>query len=293
MPKDMAPEVMPELGISTLFSLSGKVALVTGGGTGIGKMISAAYIRNGAKVYIASRKLDDLQRVAAQLGALSPAGAVPGAGGACIAIQADVGSKAGCDALAAEIKKRESRLDVLVNNSGLTWGAAMTDFPEHKGWDKVFDLNVKSQFYLTVALLPLLEVGKSNVEHAAVINIASTAAIVPLAEGGLSAPGHGTFSYQPSKAASLHLTKVLANSLAERYIMVNAICPGVFPSRMTAYGLEENRDLLEGIQPTGRVGSPEDIGGLAIFFASRAGAHCTGTALVMDGGQSIQFQPRL
>ncbi|PWY97635.1 putative NADPH-dependent beta-ketoacyl reductase [Testicularia cyperi] len=292
MPKDAAPEVMPELSAQRLFSLNGKVAVVTGGGTGIGKMIAATYVRNGAKVYIASRKLSDLQRVAQQLSKLAP-NDPEGKKGLCVALQADVGSKAGCDALADQIKKAETRVDILVNNSGLTWGAPMVDFPEQKGWDKVFDLNVKSQFYLTVALLPLLEKDKTNVDPATVINIASTAAISPLAEGGLSAPGHGTYSYQPSKAASLHLTKVLANSLADKYIMVNAICPGVFPSRMTAYGLEENKDLLEGIQPTGRVGSPEDIGGVAMFFASRAGAHCTGTAIVVDGGQSLQFQPRL
>lgn len=292
MPKDAAPEVMPELGAQRLFSLDGKIALVTGGGTGIGKMIAATYIRNGAKVYIASRKLSDLQNVAKQLSKLAP-NDPEGKKGLCVALQADVGSKAGCDALADQVKKAESRLDILVNNSGLTWGAPMDNFPEDKGWNKVFDLNVKSQFYLTVALLPLLEKGKSNTEHATVLNIASTAAIVPLAEAGLSAPGHGTYSYQPSKAASLHLTKVLANSLADKFIMVNAICPGVFPSRMTAYGLEENRDLLEGVQPTGRIGTPEDIGGVAMFFASRAGAHCTGTGIVVDGGQSIQFQPRL
>ncbi|EPQ30974.1 uncharacterized protein PFL1_01163 [Pseudozyma flocculosa PF-1] len=293
MPKDHAPEVMPELGATSLFSLAGKTALVTGGGSGIGKMISAAYVRNGCKVYIASRKLDELQRVAAQLSKLAPESETRKRGDLCVAIQADVGSKEGCDQLADQIKKREQRLDILVNNSGLTWGAPMVDFPEAKGWDKVFALNVKSQFYLTVALLPLLEKGKSNVDPASVINIASTAAISPLAEGGLSAEGSGTYSYQPSKAASLHLTRVLANSLAPKFITVNAICPGVFPSRMTAYGLEENRDVLESIQPTGRVGTPEDIGGLAIFLASRAGAHCTGTGIVVDGGQSLQFVPRL
>lgn len=288
MPKDAAPEVMPELGIDTLFNLRGKVALVTGGATGIGKMISAAYVRNGAKVYIASRKMADLKRVAEQLSALGK-----DSGGQCIPIQADVGNKAGCDALADEIKKRESRLDILVNNSGLTWGAPMADFPEANGWDKVFALNVKSQFYLTVALLPLLKNGKDNLRPASVINIASTAAISPIAEGALSAKGHGTYSYQPSKAASLHLTRVLAASLARDHVVVNAICPGVFPSRMTAFGLETSRDLLEGNQPTGRVGTPEDIGGLALFYASRAGAHCTGTGVVIDGGSSISFSAKL
>lgn len=189
-------------------------------------MISAAYVRNGAKVYIASRKLSDLERVAAQLSELGKS-----TGGQCLPIQADVGNKAGCDALAAEIKKREKRLDILVNNSGLSWGAPMTDFPEANGWDKTFALNVKSQFYLTVALLPELEAGKDNLNPASVINIASTAAISPFAEGALSAPGSGTYSYQPSKAASLHLTRVMASSLVKKHINVNAICPGVFPSR--------------------------------------------------------------
>lgn len=148
MPKDVAPDVMPELGLSTLFSVKGKVALVTGGGSGLGKMMAAALVRNGAKVYIASRKLDELKKQADSMNKIAPQGA---AQPACIPIAADVATKDGCYALAAEIKKNEKRLDILINNSGLTWGAAMDDFPEEKGWDKVFALNVKSQFYLTVA----------------------------------------------------------------------------------------------------------------------------------------------
>lgn len=150
MPKDASPEMadMPELSSSSLFDVSGKVGLVTGGGTGIGKMIAAAYVRNGAKIYIASRKLEDLQKQAAAISSLAPSG---GKGPACIALQADVSTKAGCDALAEQIKQKESHLDILVNNAGVTWGAKIDDFPEAKGWDKTFALNVKSQFYLTVA----------------------------------------------------------------------------------------------------------------------------------------------
>lgn len=247
MPKDAAPEQMPDLSPSALFSVKGKIAVVTGAGTGIGKMMAAAYVSNGAKrVYIASRKLDDLKKVADQLNKLSTTGSE-----VVVALQADISSKAGCDALAKQVKERESELDILVNNAGLSWGAPMDDFPEDKGWDKTFHMNVKSQFYLTVALLPLLEKNKSNTKHASVINIASTAAIVPVAESGLSAPGHGTWSYQPSKAASVHLTRTMATSLADKFITFNAILPGVFPSRMTAYALSENKDILEGIQPTG------------------------------------------
>lgn len=148
MPKDAAPDIMPELATSSIFDVRGKIALVTGGGSGIGKMMAAAYIRNGAKVYIASRKLDDLKKQAEVLSKLAPSLLN---GPACIALQADVSSKAGCDALADQIKLKESHLDILVNNAGVTWGAAMDDFPEAKGWDKTFALNVKSQFYLTVA----------------------------------------------------------------------------------------------------------------------------------------------
>lgn len=149
MPKDAAPDVMPELAAASIFDLKGKVGVVTGGGTGIGKMITAAFIRNGAKIYIASRKLDDLKKQAEGLSKLSPSGSVQGP--ACIPLQADVSTKDGCDALAKQVIEKESKLDILVNNAGLTWGAPMDDFPEAKGWDKTFAMNVKSQFYLTVA----------------------------------------------------------------------------------------------------------------------------------------------
>lgn len=244
-------------------------------------------------VYIASRKFDELQRAADQLNQAASKEGPWEAGTACIPVQADLSSKAGCDALADNVKQREQSLDILINNSGLTWGGKRDDFPEQKGWDKVFDLNVKSQFYLTVALLPLLEKGKSNTHHASVINIASVAAYSPAASGPLSEPGSGTYSYQPSKAASVHLSRMLAHELAEQFVLVNSICPGVFPSRMTSWSLGENKEILEGVQPTGRIGTPEDIGGLVLFLASRAGSHITGAAIPIDGGQMLQFVPRL
>lgn len=244
-------------------------------------------------VYIASRKMDELERAAQMMNKMAPSKSPFPAGTACIPIQADLASKAGCDALADEIKKHESEIDILVNNSGLTWGGQREDFPEAKGWDKVFHLNVKSQFYLTVALLPLLEKNKSNTKHATVVNIASVAAFMPNASGALSEPGNGTYSYQPSKAASVHLSRMMAIDLADKYVLVNAICPGVFPSRMTAWSLDANKEILEGVQPTGRLGTPEDIGGMLLFLASRAGSHVTGTAIPLDGGQVLQFNPKL
>lgn len=243
-------------------------------------------------MYIASRKLDDLQQVAKQLNSTAPSAPFP-PNTYCIPIQADLSSKAGCDALANQIKQREQRIDILINNAGLTWGAKLDDFPEQKGWDKVFDLNVKSQFYLTVALLPLLEKDKSNTQHGSVINIASVAAYSPGASSPLSEEGNGTYSYQPSKAASVHLTRTLAHEFADKYVMVNALCPGVFPSRMTSWSLSANRDLLEGVQPTGRIGTAEDIAGVVLYLTSRSGAHVTGAAIPIDGGQMLQFVPRL
>jgi len=254
--------------------------------------MTAALVQNGARVYIASRKLHDLESVAASMNETARGGPWP-AGTACIPLQADVSAKAGCDALAAALARHTSRLYILVNNSGLTWVGPRDDFPEDKGWDKVFHLNVKSQFYLTVALIPLLKQGKSNTHHASVVNIASTAAMMPQASGALSQPGSGTYSYQPSKAASVHLSRMLAVDLAEQHIHVNAICPGVFPSRMTAWSLGEFGEALEAGQPTGRIGTPEDIGGLLLFLVSRAGSHVTGAAIPIDGGQLVQFYPRL
>ncbi|WFC94332.1 hypothetical protein MBRA1_000962 [Malassezia brasiliensis] len=269
---------MPDLKVGPLFDVSGKIAVITGGGSGLGKMMAASLVQNGCRVYIASRKFDELQRVAKQLNEAAPKSPFE-PGTFCIPIQADVGSKAGCDALANEIKQKEEKLDILINNSGLTWGDKLDDFPEQRGWDKVFDLNVKSQFYLTVALLPLLEKDKSNTHHASVINVASVAAYTPAASGLLSGPGNGTYSYQPSKAASVHLTRMLAHELAER--------------RMTAWSLGQGKDALEGVQPTGRLGTPEDLAGAVLFLTSRAGSHITGAALPIDGGQMLQFIPKL
>lgn len=237
--------------------------------------------------------MNELKEAAQQMNQVAPSQGTWPPGTACIPIQADLASKAGCDALASELMKRESELDILVNNSGLTWGGPREDFPEDKGWDKVFHLNVKSQFYLTVALIPLLEKNKTNTHHASVINVASVAAFMPQAGGPLAAPGTGTYSYQPSKAASVHLTRTMAVDLAEKNILVNAVCPGVFPSRMTAWSLGEYKQVLEDAQPTGRLGTPEDIGGLLLFLVSRAGSHVTGAAIPLDGGQVVQFYPKL
>lgn len=266
------------LDVSSLFSVRGKTVLITGGSSGIGKMMALGFAQNGAKVYIAARKEKQLQEAVQEISAVST-------GGPAQYIVANLNSKAGCDALVSEFKKRESKLHVLINNSGITWGAPYDDFPEEKGWDNVFAVNVKSIFYMTAGLTDLLAKDSTNADPGRVINISSVASVDPASEGSLSADGNGTWSYQPSKAAVNHLTSSLAVKLIKQNITVNAILPGVFPSKMTAFGLRTAGDkLFIAGQPTGRYGQPSDIAGLALFYASPASSHITGTHTMLDGG---------
>lgn len=272
-----------DLRVSSLFDFRQHIVLVTGGATGLGEMAAQAYVQNGARVIIASRKESELQKTSERLNTLGP--------GRCEYVVADLADKKGCVGLCEEVKKRVDRLTVLINNTGATWGADYYNFPE-SGWDKLMALNVKSIFYMTVGLEPLLLKGATPDKPSRVINIASIAGITTVdvtagEEGGLSPPGTGTFSYGPSKAACIHLTKMTASKLAPKSIMVNVICPGVFPSRMTNYGLNQHMDTLVAGQPTGRIGKPSDFGGLVLFLGSAGSAHMTGNVLEIDGGASI------
>ncbi|EXJ61891.1 hypothetical protein A1O7_02322 [Cladophialophora yegresii CBS 114405] len=272
-----------DLRVSSLFDFHNHVVLVTGGATGLGEMAAQGFVQNGAKVFIASRKESELKKTADRINAIGP--------GKCEYIVADLKDKAGCDGLVKEIKKRTDRLTVLVNNTGVTWGAPYDDFPE-SGWDKLMALNVKSIFYMTVGLHDLLLKGTNADMPSRVINIASMAGIqttdvTASGDGGLSAPGHGTYSYGPSKAACIHLTKIQASKLAPVNIMVNCICPGVFPSRMTNFGIQKYMDTLLERQPTGRVGKPSDFAGLVLFLSSAASAHMTGNVIEIDGGSNL------
>ncbi|KAH7408472.1 hypothetical protein DE146DRAFT_375675 [Phaeosphaeria sp. MPI-PUGE-AT-0046c] len=272
-----------DLRVSTLFDFSSHIVLVTGGATGLGEMAAQAFVQNGSRVFIASRKESELKATSSRLNALGP--------GTCEYVIADLKNKAGCVALCDEMKKRVDRLTVLVNNTGASWGDDYYNYPEH-AWDKLYDLNVKNIFYMTVEMEPLLLKGANAERPGRVINIASMAGIqtmdVTTGEGGgLSKPGQGTFSYGPAKAACIHLTKMTASKLAPKNIMVNVICPGVFPSRMTNFGLDKYRDMLESGQPTGRIGKPSDFGGLCLFLASAGSAHMTGNAIEIDGGATL------
>lgn len=251
--------------MQNLFDISGKVALVTGGSRGIGEMIATGYVENGAKVYVSSRKATVCQQIADKLSER----------GTCIALPADVSTMAGIESLVAEITAREQKLDILVNNAGATWGAAIDDYPE-SGWDKVVDLNMKSVFFMTQKLLPLLRASASAASPARVINIASI--------NGINPTFLETYAYTSSKAGCIMLTRHLAKRLAAENILVNAIAPGPFPSQMMAATLAERGDEVIAEVPLGRIGQPEDIAGVAIFLASRAGAYTTGATIPCDGG---------
>ncbi|KAJ3349227.1 hypothetical protein HDU83_000703 [Entophlyctis luteolus] len=248
-------------------------------------MIAAALAQNGARVYIASRKLKVVQDAAAEINAMQQTIASKGS---VIAFQGDVADKASVDAIANFVKQRESKLNFLFNNAGISWGSELLNFDEKNGWDKLLAVNVKAPFYLSVALLPLLEKDATNTDPGRIINISSIASYAP---NSADPGGKGTYSYNVSKAGVNHLTRILAFEFAEKCITVNAIAPGFFPSRMTQHGLEALGDAVAIGQPTGRIGTTEDIAGLALFFCSRGSAHVTGQIVVVDGGSTLVGNP--
>ena len=247
---------------NSLFRLDGRIALVTGGSRGIGKMIAEGFIQSGAKVYVSSRKAAACEEVSAELGAN------------CIALPHDISTVEGCKALAADLAAREKRLDILVNNAGAAWGEPFANFPE-SGWDKVMDLNVKSPFFLTQALYDLLKAGATAKQPAKVINITSI-------DGQRVNPWE-TYSYQASKAALIHLTRRMAARLIEDQIVVTSLAPGAFPSDMNRAARDHGDGVAKRI-PAQRVGYDEDMAGAAIYLASRAGDYVVGETLTVDGG---------
>ena len=245
-----------------LFSLEGRVAVVTGGSRGIGRMIAEGFIAAGcARVYITARKAAVVAETAAELG--------PN----CIALPGDISTYAGIEALVQDLSERESHIDILVNNAGVAWGAEFDDFPE-MGWDKVMNLNVKTPFFLTQKLHGLLKAGAVE-RPAKVINIASI--------DGLRPNPWETYSYQASKAALVHLTRRMSARLIKDNIVVSAICPGAFASEMNKAAANNPEASAKGI-PAKRIGNIEDMAGGAIYLASRAGDYVVGTPLPIDGG---------
>ncbi len=256
--------------MKNLFDVSGKTAVVTGGSRGIGAMIARGFAENGAKTYICSRKLGDCQNKADELNALPCSGQV-------IAVQADLSTLEGIEAFVSGIMEKEQSIDILVNNAGAVWLAPFEGFSE-QAWDKIMDLNVKSIFFLIQKMMPLLKAAKKG---AKIINIASV--------DGKWVPEYETYSYSASKAAVIHMTKVLGKKLIEENINANAIAPGPFPSEMTKGLLKHHKEAVIKTIPKGRLGEPEDIAGTALYLGSRASDYMVGETLVLDGAWKNQY----
>ncbi len=248
--------------ITSLFSLEGRVALVTGGSKNLGKYMAQGFIAQGAKVYISSRNADQCDATAAELG--------PN----CHALPMDVSTVEGCRKLAIALAERESKLDILVNNAGAAWGAPFDDFPE-KGWDKVMDLNVKSPFFLTQAFHGLLKAAATPAQPAKVIMITSI--------DGIRLNPWETYSYHASKSGLIYLTRRIAADLVKDHINVTSIAPGAFASDMNRAARDHGEEVAKRI-PNGRIGLPEDIAAAAIFLASNAGNYVVGDTITVDGG---------
>ncbi|KAI1193522.1 short chain dehydrogenase/reductase family [Nemania serpens] len=291
--------------VNNLFDVKGKVVLVTGGARGIGRMITEGFVANGAKVYVASRDAAACEAAAAELSARGP--------GSCVAIPADLLRLSECERLASELRAREARLHVLVNNSGAAWGAPLSDFPDAQ-WSRVLTLNLQRAFTLTQLLLPLLEAagdesgdgkdgGGTGDNPAAVINIGSI--------NGLSVPNLENYSYSASKAGLHHLTRHLSQVLGPKGITVNSLVRtpvlshspfqlftimtlltlspllkacGPFDTKMMAFSMKHFRDAIEDGNPMRRHGRPGDVAGACIFLASRAGSYVNGATINVDGG---------
>jgi NAD(P)-dependent dehydrogenase (short-subunit alcohol dehydrogenase family) len=250
------------------FGVAGKVVLVTGGGRGIGESIAEGFVKAGSKVYICSRNAATCEKTAARLAAFGHCVALPVAG--------DIAKAESRAAIVGEIKAREEKIDVLINNAGALWAAPLAEYPE-LGWDKVFDLNVKGLFFLIRDLAPMLEKAASKAVPARIINIGSIDAF--------HIPKHETYAYTSSKAASHQLSIHLADQLAPRHITVNVIAPGMFPSKMMQGTLDRvgEEKVVEKV-PLKRLTGPDDMAGTAIFLASHAASYITGAVIPVDGG---------
>jgi NAD(P)-dependent dehydrogenase (short-subunit alcohol dehydrogenase family) len=248
--------------MDSLFSVEGKVAIVTGSTQGLGRMIASGLVAAGAKVYITSRDTEACNAAASEIGAI----ALPG----------DAGSPDGIVDLVSRFREAgEDRLEILVNNAGRTWGAPFEEFPD-KAWPGVMAVNVQAPFRMVQELLSELERAGASGDPARVINIGSIA--------GAITTDLNAYSYTASKAALHMLTRQLANDLIARNINVNVVLPGYFPSKLTAH-ITDNPDADESkLAPMGRMGRPDDIAGVIVFLSSRAGAYVTGVELPVDGG---------
>jgi NAD(P)-dependent dehydrogenase (short-subunit alcohol dehydrogenase family) len=251
--------------LERLFGLGGKTAVVTGGTRGIGMMIARGLLQAGARVVVSSRKADACEQAVAVLSEF----------GEVRAVAADLSRQEECQRLASDVLSRTDTLDILVNNAGATWGEPLETFPA-AAWDRVLDLNVKSPFWMVQALLPALRKAGTLDDPARIINIGSI--------DGIHVSPMTTYSYSTSKAAIHQLTRVLAKELGPQHITVNAVAPGPFPSKMMAATLEAFGEAIAASAPLRRIGRDDDMAGIAIFLASRAGSYLNGAVIPVDGG---------
>lgn len=256
--------------VSELFSVKGRIAIVTGGSSGIGRMIAAGFAAAGAKVYICARRAPKVEEAAREISAET--------GGQVIGLSADLSNLDGVTAFAAAIAAREGAIHILVNSAGTLVDAPIDTYPE-EGWDQVMDLNLKAPFFVMQKLLPLLRAGTAPGRPCNVINIGSV--------GALKVGPREVYAYAAAKGAIHWVTKSLAKRLSADNITVNAIAPGFFESEMTVITSEEMRQMVVKAVPCGRVGEPQDMAGAAIYLASRAGAYVTGSVIPVEGGLSI------
>ena len=251
--------------LQRLFGLEGKTALVTGGTRGIGMMIARGLLQAGAAVVLSSRKADACDQAVAALSEFGPVRGVP----------ADLSQQDECARLAAAVLADTDRLDILFNNAGATWGEPLESFPA-SAWDRVLDLNVKSPFWMVQELLPALRNAGTADDPARIINVGSIDAI--------HVSPMPTYSYSASKAALHQLTRVMARELGPQHITVNAIAPGPFPSKMMAATLEAFGEAIAAAAPMRRIGRDDDMAGVAVFLAGRAGSYLNGAIIPVDGG---------
>ncbi len=244
--------------------------LVTGGARRLGFMLGGGFVRAGARVFITSRKSELCHSAAGELATA----------GSCTALPADISSPAGRESLATELSAHTSQLDVLVNNAGATWGAALDDYPV-EAFDKVWSVNVSAIFHLTQMLLPQLRAAAAAGDPARIINIGSV--------NGTRVPYFENYAYSSSKAGVHMLTQHLASRLAREQITVNAIAPGFFETNMTRFLVEDDAARAEtvGHVPMGRLGESRDIAGLALLLAGPSATWITGAIIPLDGGMQL------
>jgi NAD(P)-dependent dehydrogenase (short-subunit alcohol dehydrogenase family) len=254
------------MSLEDLFGLRDKIALVTGGGRGIGKTIAEAYLEAGATVAITGRRVAYLDQAVAEFASR---------GFECLSVVADVSTSDGVQSSVSTVLEHFGRIDVLVNNAGQTWGEPTETLPLEK-WQQVIDVNLTGLFRMSQ------EVGRHMLESGQGSRIINIASVAGLSAGDPEAAK--TIAYNTSKAGVIAFTRTLAQEWGTRGILVNAIAPGWFPTRMAAATIEANRERFEKRAALGRLGDLDELKGVAIFLAAKASSYVTGQTIVVDGG---------